>query len=96
MLRRRLIRTLFALFLLLGQASAFAHALGHLQPHDSGLPEPVCEVCLAHANLGSVAPASAFTLPVVPGHYLGLPAVPPPPAAVLPCRAQARAPPAPV
>ncbi|MCD6707299.1 MAG: hypothetical protein LT080_12720 [Thiobacillus sp.] len=94
MLRRPLIRTLFALFLLLGQASAVAHALGHLYPHDSGLPEPVCEACLAHASLGSAAPASTFTLPVVPGHHLGLPAASPPPAAARPCRAQARAPPA--
>lgn len=55
---RRLISWFFALALLFGQAAAFAHALTHLSGHDSGLPDKVCEMCVAHAQLGSAAPAS--------------------------------------
>ena len=93
MLPRRLFSWLFALTLLFGQAAAFAHALGHLDPHDSGLPDKVCEVCVAQASLGSVAPATVFSLPVESACHIELPAGMRPPAAVSTHHAQARAPP---
>ncbi len=65
MLPRRLLPWLFALTLLFGQAAAFAHALGHLQTHDSALPDKVCEVCVAQAHLGNAAPAPVPNLPLV-------------------------------
>jgi hypothetical protein len=94
MFPRRLLPWLFALTLLFGQASAFAHALSHLDTHDSALPDKVCEVCVAQASLGSGAPATALSLPVEPGRPTALPAATQPTAAVSPRCAQARAPPA--
>ncbi len=94
MLPRRLFPWLFVLTLLFGQAAAFTHALGHLDAHDSALPDKVCEVCVAQASLGSAAPTTVFSLPVVSGIYLDVSAAALPPAAVSPHFAQARAPPA--
>ena len=94
MFPRRLLAWLFALTLLFGQAAAFAHALSHLDAHESALPDKVCEVCIAQANLGNAAPATLLTLPVVSGIYLDVSAEALPPAAVSPHFAQARAPPA--
>jgi hypothetical protein len=94
MFPRRLLPWLFALTLLFGQASAFAHALSHLDADDSALPDKVCEVCVAQASLGSGAPATALSLAVEPGRPIALPAATQPPAAVSPQCAQARAPPA--
>jgi len=94
MFPRRLLAWLFALTLLFGQAAAFAHALGHLHAHDSALPDKVCEVCVAQANLGSAAPATVFSLPIETACHTELPAAALPPAAVSPHFAQARAPPA--
>lgn len=94
MLPRRLLSWLFALTLLFGQAAAFAHALGHLDAHDSALPDKVCEVCVAQASLGSAAPATVFNLPVEPARHIELPAAAQPPATVSTHYAQARAPPA--
>jgi hypothetical protein len=91
---RRLFSWLFALALLFGQATAFAHALGHLDARDSALPDQVCEVCVAQANLGSAAPATLFSLPIETARPSELPAAALPPAAVSPHFAQARAPPA--
>ena len=97
MLPRRLLPWFFALALLLGQAAAFAHALSHLRVHDSGLPEPVCAVCVAQANLGSAVPATVLTLPVVSRTCADLSAEALPlVTACCPNHAQARAPPAPV
>lgn len=93
MLPRRLLPWLFALTLLFGQAAAFAHALGHLDPHESGLPDKVCEVCVAQASLGSAAAATVFSLPIEPTRHIGLPPGMLPPAAVSTLHAQARAPP---
>ncbi|HUX29330.1 MAG TPA: hypothetical protein VMV78_01750 [Thiobacillus sp.] len=93
MLPRRLLPWLFVLALLFGQAAAFAHALSHLDVHDSGLPDKVCEVCIAQASLGSAAPATVFSLPIEPAHHIELPAGMLPPAAVSTHHAQARAPP---
>jgi len=93
MLPRRLLAWLFALTLLFGQAAAFAHALGHLNPPESALPDKVCEVCVAQASLGSAAPATVFSLPVEPTRHIELPADVLPPAAVSTHHAQARAPP---
>jgi hypothetical protein len=62
MLPRRLLPWLFALTLLFGQAAAFAHALGHLHAHDPALPDKVCEVCVAQAQLGSAVPPGVVTL----------------------------------
>ncbi len=63
MLRRWLTPWLFALTLLLGQMGALAHAASHLSRPDSGLPDHVCELCLAQANLGSAA--ASMPLPVI-------------------------------
>ncbi|MEQ1592004.1 MAG: hypothetical protein ABL892_06390 [Thiobacillaceae bacterium] len=65
MLRRWLTPWLFALTLLIGQAGALAHAASHVSKPDSGLPDHVCELCLAQANLGSAA-ASTSILIVIP------------------------------
>ena len=59
---RRLLSWLFALTLLFGQAAAFAHALTHLRVHDTGLPDKVCETCLAQAQLGTALPPSPVVL----------------------------------
>ena len=93
MFPRRLLSWLFVLALLFGQAAAFAHALGHLDPHESALPDKVCEVCVAQASLGSAAPATVFSLPIEPGRHIELPAGTLPPAAVPTHHAHARAPP---
>jgi hypothetical protein len=93
MFPRRLLPWLFALTLLFGQAAAFAHALSHLHVHDSALPDKVCEVCVAQANLGSAAPATVFSLPIESTRHIELPAAAQPPAAVSTHHAQARAPP---
>jgi hypothetical protein len=91
---RILIRYLFALTLLFGQAAAFAHAIGHLQQHEAGVPEPVCEVCVAHANLGSAVPACANLLPGVATAHPPLPVTATGAPSFSPRFAQARAPPA--
>jgi hypothetical protein len=94
MFPRRLTSWLFVLTLLFGQAAAFAHALGHLGPHESGLPDKVCEVCVAQASLGSAAPATVFSLPIESVCHIELPAGTLPPPTVSTHYAQARAPPA--
>ncbi|PKO63504.1 MAG: hypothetical protein CVU23_10385 [Betaproteobacteria bacterium HGW-Betaproteobacteria-17] len=94
MFPRRLLAWLFALTLLFGQAAAFAHALGHLDTHDGALPDKVCEVCVAQAQLGSAAPAAVFSLPIETVGHTEWPAAAQPPAAVPAHHAQARAPPA--
>lgn len=91
---RRLLPWLFALTLLFAQAAAFAHALSHLNAHDSALPDPVCEVCVAQGSLGSAAPGTVFSVPAEPSRHIELPAAAHPPAAASIHRAQARAPPA--
>lgn len=94
MLPRRLLPWLFALTLLFGQAAAFAHALTHLHGEDPALPDPVCEMCVAQAHLGSAATPAVFRLPVEPCR-LAVPATDaPPPAAGSSRYAHARAPPA--
>lgn len=55
---RRLLSWLFTLTLLFGQAAAYAHALTHLRVHDTGMPDKVCETCLAQAQLGTTLPPS--------------------------------------
>ena len=67
MLPRQLTFWLFALVLIFGQATAFAHALTHLNPHESVMPDKVCEVCVAQAHLGSAAPASPLVLALPAG-----------------------------
>lgn len=93
LLPRRILSWLLALSLLLGQATAFAHALGHLDPRDAALPDHPCELCLAQAGLGGTLPVQAFHLPVAPPAGDALP-----PATVVATRqarrcAHARAPP---
>ncbi|MBI1283154.1 MAG: hypothetical protein GC183_02305 [Thiobacillus sp.] len=53
---------LFVLALLWGQASAYAHALGHLKDSASSKHAHVCELCVAQTNLGSAAPSATHTL----------------------------------
>ena len=67
MLPRRLLPWLFALTLLFGQAAAFAHALGHLHAHDPAVPDKVCEVCVAQAQLGSAVPPGVVSLTLPAG-----------------------------
>lgn len=91
--RRPLVSWLFALALLFGQAAAFAHALTHLRPHESGLPDKVCEVCVAQAQLGSAAapaPVVVLVVPVLRPVAVPAPAFQPTPARIV---ARARAPP---
>lgn len=94
MLSRRLFPWLFVLTLLFGQATAFAHALGHLDAHDAALHDPVCEVCIAQAHLGGAAPQKGFSLPYVPASHIAVTDAEQPPANVTVPSAQARAPPA--
>ncbi len=94
MLPRRLLPWLFALTLLFGQAAAFAHALSHLDTGDGALPDKVCEVCVAQANLGSAAPATVSGLPIEIAGHCDLPAAALPLVTACFNHAQARAPPA--
>ena len=73
--RRPLAAWLFTLVLLLGQVAAFAHALTHLHAHESGLPDKVCELCVAQAQLGAAVPPAALSLPAAP-HASGIAALP--------------------
>lgn len=93
MLSRRLFPWLFVLTLLFGQATAFAHALSHVDAHDAALHDPVCEVCIAQAHLGGAAPQKGFSLPYVPAAHVNVSAATQPTAGVTVQSAQARAPP---
>ena len=62
MLPRRLLPWLFALTLLFGQATAYAHTLSHLKERHSGLPAHPCEQCMAQADLGSAATSKLLIL----------------------------------
>jgi len=92
---RRLFPWLFALILLFGQAAAFAHALTHLRPHDSALPDKVCEVCVAQAQLGSAVLPGVVALTIPPGDNVIAPDATPLRVDLAPCPACARAPPTP-
>jgi hypothetical protein len=89
----RLLSWLFALTLIFGQAAAFAHALSHLDDHDTSQSEPVCEVCVAQGNLGSAAPATGFSLTAAAACSIDLPVGTRPPAGICPTFSRARAPP---
>ena len=91
---RRLLSWLFALTLLFGQAAAFAHALTHLRVHDTGLPDKVCETCLAQAQLGAALPPSPLVLATPPGDFSFAPGAEFACAELAPRPACARAPPA--
>lgn len=95
MLPRRLLPWLFALTLLFGQAAAFAHALGHLHAHDPALPDKVCEVCVAQAQLGSTVPPGLVSLTLPAGGRIMASATAPSCVDLSPRPACARAPPAP-
>ena len=95
MLSRRLLPWLFALTLLFGQAAAFAHALSHLDAHEA-LPDKVCKVCVAHAQLGSVAPSAGLVLAIPAGDRIALSGAAPLRVDLAPRPACARAPPAPI
>jgi hypothetical protein len=41
---------------------ALAHAASHLSKQDKGLPDHVCKLCLAHANLGGGAVATPLAI----------------------------------
>jgi hypothetical protein len=91
---RRLLSWLFALTLLFGQAAAFAHALTHLHAQDGGLPDPICEVCVAQAQLGSAMPASPVALTIPPADQSPATGAAPAHASLASHPACARAPPA--
>lgn len=55
---RALRHGLLALLLLLAQAGALAHGIGH-HPDQAGGNEPVCEQCLAFAPMGAGAASTA-------------------------------------
>ena len=69
MLRRPFTIWLFTLTLLIGQLGAFAHATSHALSSDPGLPDHLCELCLAQANLGSMVPSTPFITPVISAVY---------------------------
>lgn len=92
---RRLLSWLLALTLLFGQAAAFAHALTHLRADNAGLPDKVCEVCVAQAQLGSAAPPALISLAIPGGDRLIAAGAAPACADLAPRPACARAPPAP-
>ncbi|WP_041433263.1 hypothetical protein [Thiobacillus denitrificans] len=93
MSRRHLISWLFTLSLLLGQASAFAHAIGHLHKSEGGVPDRVCEVCVAQANLGSAPPPAPLCLPGAAAVHLATTPISAAPTPDFHARPQARAPP---
>lgn len=95
MFPRRFFPWLFALTLLFGQAAAFAHALSHLHAHDSALPDKVCEVCVAQAQLGTAVPPGVVALTIPPAANVIAPADAPLRVDLAPRPACARAPPAP-
>jgi hypothetical protein len=95
MLSRRLLPWLFALALLLGQATAFAHTLSHLGAHDDAPPDPVCEVCVAQAQLGAAVPPCVGALTISPGDNVIASLATPLRVDLVPRPACARAPPAP-
>ena len=64
MLRRWLTPWLFALTLLWAQAGALSHATSHLAKSDPGLPDHVCELCLAQVNMGSAAASAPLAIPL--------------------------------
>lgn len=64
MARRTVLNLLLAVVLLLAQQLAAAHALSH---HDEGgVPEHVCELCVAAAQLASGLPSAAPVLTAAP------------------------------
>lgn len=62
-MRRWLTPWLLALALLLAQAGMLTHASKHLLNADAGLPDHLCELCLAQVNLGSAATATPLPTP---------------------------------
>lgn len=64
MLRRWFTPWLFALTLLWAQAGALAHATSHMAKSDPGLPDHVCELCLAQVNMGSAAVSAPLAIPL--------------------------------
>lgn len=60
--------------LLFAQLASGAHAVEHVANQDDGLPQHVCELCLATHNLASALPSLAALPPV-----LALRLVPEPP-----------------
>jgi hypothetical protein len=58
-------RLLLVAVLLFAQLAAGAHAVGHAEDNESGLPGHVCELCLAAHDLGTALPA-LFALPPAP------------------------------
>ncbi len=93
-LPRRLLSWLFALTLLWGQAAAYAHTVGHLADHESGLPAHVCELCVAQAGLGSAAASTPPALHLPVAAYDWFIARPDSPAVLRLATPRARAPPA--
>ncbi len=92
MLPRRALSWLLALCLFLGQAAAFAHALEHLDPHDS-TPDHACELCVAQAQLGGAAPGKSFVPQAVAVVFVVPAAGVLPPSRLFARHAPARAPP---
>ena len=91
---RRLLSWLFALSLLFGQAAAFAHALTHLKPRDSALPDKVCELCVAQVQLDAAVAPSLVVLAMPHSDCTIAPANAPKCIDLAPRPACARAPPA--
>jgi hypothetical protein len=92
MLPRRLLPWLFALALFIGQATAFAHALSHLDPHEATV-DATCELSVGHAPLGSGAVGKAFVPAAEAAAFVAPPAAAIPPGRLALRYAHARAPP---
>lgn len=91
----RLLSWIVVLTLLFGQAAAFAHALSHVHAHDAALPDKVCEICVAQAQLGSALPPGPVNLAVPVAKRTLVPVPAAQYAGVASLAACARAPPAP-
>ncbi len=94
MLRRWLTPWLFALTLLFGQMGALAHATSHLAKSDPGLPDHVCELCLAQVNFGSAAASTPLLIPLTDATFNWIRPVVSRTPVTRPPVARARAPPA--
>lgn len=64
MMRRWFSFWLLVLTLVIGQMGALAHATSHLATSDPGLPDHVCELCLAQTHLGSAAASTPLLIPL--------------------------------
>ena len=96
MLRRLFLTLTLALLFGLGQQGAAVHAISHLteqQQRDKSDISPVCDKCVAYAQLGSALGSKTFSLPRLTAAHTPYAEQPVHVAAALHSSYQARAPP---